>query len=119
MRIRSSAQRVIVPPPLGVARIARETVDCCIYQPVQRCRALHAELIAGVPVFADQPYFLVKSVFTDRCYVLVRNLKSGEWMCSSTCEKVKEMCIYRTHIYRQELRTRKARKAARATSQCA
>jgi hypothetical protein len=106
-RSNATARRLIEASARVAPHILKSTIeDVSVAQPVQRCVARQATMLAGLPVMAHQAFYLVRSKFAGRCYVVVRNRRMGAWMCSS--KDVEAMCISRVRTYIDVLKSRKA-----------
>lgn len=90
MRSNATARRLIAGATIA-PHVVRETIEYTITKPVQPARMRESDMLAGVPLFAGQKFYLVQSKFAGRCYVVARNRRTGEWVCSS--KDAASLCI--------------------------
>lgn len=96
-RSNATARRLIAATTIA-PHVLRETIeDSNVTKPVQPCKATETGMLAGVPLFAGQKFYLVQSRFAGRCYVVTQNERNGEWTCSS--KDAKRLCLDKVHIY--------------------
>lgn len=99
-RSNATARRLIAVSGSIAPSVLSSTIeDDSFTQPVLRCKADETKLLASVPLFEGQYFFLVRSKFEGRAYVLAKNLRAGGWICSSRDEHVKAMCIKKVECY--------------------
>lgn len=103
---RATARRLIASTSVA-PYVRRSTVlDERIEQPVMRCRAEAAAILAGIILTAGQHFYLVASKFSHRFYVVAKTAYG--WQCSAKEAAIQQRCICLVRDYRRQLRARQA-----------
>jgi hypothetical protein len=112
-RNRSLARNLIAGAQQPAAHVLKATEECSDYDAsvtVVACKSKSVQIKCGVALVPGQLYWMVRSAkFTARWYVITRNVKNNNWMCSSRDERVTSYCIGQVEAYRS---ARSAKKAA-------
>ena len=99
-RNRSLARNLIAGAQQPAAHVIKATEEC----------SEKVQIKCGIALVPGQIYWMVRSrKFTTRWYVVTKNVKTNNWMCSSRDERVSAYCIGQVEAYRS---ARSAKKAA-------
>jgi hypothetical protein len=111
-RQRSQARNLIAgaqQPAQHVFAATEENNDYDTNITVVPCKAQSIRIRCGVTLVPGQMYYMVRSTkFTNRWYLVTKNVRTHAWMCSSREEQVQARCIGKVEAFRAARSTKKA-----------
>lgn len=97
----STARKLIASSQSPAAPTLAATIECSDYDSsitVVPCRSKSIQIRCGVTLVPCQQYFMVRSQkFTNRWYVLTRNIHTGAWVCS--LRDMQDRCVVQVEAF--------------------